>query len=108
MNSGGILRKFGLGPYINDFKILPITIVYSFNDYTTWFSLQSTNTPLVRTKFTKTPSSSMKDIEIDHLQSKSDTWRHEAHKNPTNKHRRNFRYVRNEIWTHYQRKKTQF
>ena len=39
--------------------------------------------PLVKTKFTRQPALSVKDIKINNLQHKRDHWRHEAHKNST-------------------------
>ena len=50
----------------------------------------------------------MKDIKINNLQRERDHWRHEAHKNPTDKNRGTYREFRNKIKKAIKAKKTQF
>ena len=72
------MKHFDLETYINDFKTLPFSAVYSFNE--TNDQLDTLNklilsaidkqVPLVKTTFTRPPAPWMKDIKIDKLQRK--------------------------------------
>ena len=85
------LKHFDLETYINDFKTLPFSTVYSFNETDDQLdtlnklilSVIDKHAPLVKTKFTRPPATWMKDIKINKLQRQRHHWRHEAHKNPT-------------------------
>ena len=65
--------------------------MYSFNETDDQFgtlnklilSVIDKHAPLVKTKFTKSPASWMKDIKINKLQRERDHWRRKAHKSPT-------------------------
>ena len=101
----GNLKTFGLESYINGFKTLAVTTVYSF--YDTDDQLDTLNksiltainkhAPLFRVKLTRPPASCMKDIKVNHLQRKRGHSRHEVHKNSKNENWRIFRDVRNEV-----------
>ena len=99
------LKHFDLETYINDFKTLPFSTVYSFDETDDQLdtlnklilSVIDKHAPLVKTKFTRPPAPWMKDIKINTLQRERDHWRHEAHKNPTDKNWGTYRESRNKI-----------
>ena len=99
------LKHFDLETYINDFKTLPFSTVYSFNETDDQLdtlnklilSVIDKHAPLVKTKFTRPPAPWMKDIKINKLQRKRDHWRHKAHKNPTDENWGTYRESRNKI-----------
>ena len=74
------LKQFDLETYINDFKTLPFSTVYSFNKtddqldtlskLIDWLIdwLIDKHAPLVKTKLTRPPAPWMKDIKINRLQ----------------------------------------
>ena len=106
------MKNFELETYINDFKTLPFSTVYSFNETDDQLdtlnklilSVIDKHAPLVRTKFTRPPALWMKDIKINKLQRKRDHWRHKAHKNPTDENWETYRESRNKIKKSDQRK----
>ena len=106
------MKNFELETYINDFKTLPFSTVYSFNETDDQLdtlnklilSVIDKHAPLVKTKFTRPPAPWMKDIKINKLQRKRDHWRHEAHKNPTDENWETYRESRNKIKKSDQRK----
>ena len=110
------LKLFDLETYINDFQTLPFVTVYSFNETDDQLdtlnklilSVIDKHAPLVKTKSTIPPAPWMKDIKINKLQRDRDHWRHEAHKNPTDKNWGTYREYRNKIKKPIREKKTQF
>ena len=110
------LKHFDLETYIKDFKTLPFSTVYSFNEthdqldtlHKLIFPVIDKHSPLVKTTFTRPLAPWMKDIKINKFQRERDHWRDEAHKNPTDENWGTFRESRNKIKKAIKEKKTQF
>ena len=110
------MKHVELETYINYFKTLPLSTVYSFNETDDQLdtlnklilSVIEKHAPLVKTKFARPPAPWMKDIKINKLQRKRDHWRHEGYKNPTDENWDNYRESRNKIKKAIKEKKTQF
>ena len=110
------LKNFELEKYVQDFRALPISLVYSFDDPNDQLDtlnkliLNAINehAPLTKTKFTRPPAPWMKDFEINKLQRERDHWRHEAHSKQTPQSWEKFRAIRNKIKKVINEKKTSF
>ena len=94
---------FNIEKYIQAFKALPISLVYSFEDPNDQLDtlnkliLNAINKhlPLMKTKFTRPPAPWMKDFEINKLQREKDHWRHETDSKQTPQSWEKFRAIRN-------------
>ena len=110
------LKNFELEKYVQDFKVLPISLVYFFDDPSDQLDtlnkliLNAINehAPLTKTKFTRPPTPWMKDFEINKLQRERDHWRYEAHSKQTPQSWEKFRAIRNKIKKVINKKKTNF
>ena len=85
------LKNSQLEKYFRDIKLLPISLIYSFDDPNDQLHtlnkliLNAINehTPLMKTKFTRPPAPLMQDFETNKLQKERDHWRHETHSKQT-------------------------
>ena len=110
------LKDFDLETYVNDFKTLPFSTVYSFNEthdqldtlHKLIFPVIDKHSPLVKTTFTRPLAPWMKDIKTNKFQRERDPWRDEVHKNPTDENWGTFRESRNKIKKAIKEKKTRF
>ena len=110
------LKNFELEKYVHDFKVLPISLVYFFDDPNNQLgtlnklTLNTINehAPLMKTKFTRRPAPWMKDFEINKLKRERDLWRHEAHSKQTTQSWVKFRAIRNKIKKFINENKTSF
>ena len=110
------LKNFELEKYVHDFKVLPISLVYFFDDPNNQLgtlnklTLNTINehAPLMKTKFTSRPAPWMKDFEIYKLKRERDLWRHEAHSKQTTQSWVKFRAIRNKIKKFINEKKASF
>ena len=81
------LKNFELKKYVQDFKTLPISLVYSFDNPNDQLDTLdklilneiNENAPLTKTKFMRPTAPWIKDFEIKKLEKEKDHWRHEAH-----------------------------
>ena len=95
--------------------VLPFATVYSFNDTDDQLdilnklilSIIDKHAPFVKTIFSRPAAPWIKDIKINKLQHEQDHWRHEMHKNPTDKKCATYRETRNKIKKAIKEMKTQ-
>ena len=110
------LKNFKLEKYAQDFKALPVSLVYYFDDPNDQLdtlnklilNVINENAPLMKTKFTRPPTPWMKDFEINKLQRKRDQWRHETYSQQTPQSSEKIRTIRNMIKKVINEKKTSF
>ena len=99
------MKHFNIKDYIDDFKTLPSTLVYSFENLNEQLDtlksliLECINqqATFVKNKFTNPPVSWMKEFDIADLQKKRDNYRFLAHHSPTEENRAKFRDIRNKL-----------
>ena len=99
------MKKFYLQKYIDDFKQLPFSIVYSFDNPDDLldslnkiiFECIERHASLKRTKFTRPPVSWMKDVDIVALQNQRNKLKYEALSKRTRSARVAYRKGRNKI-----------
>ena len=69
------LKNFELEKYVQDFNVLPTSLIYSFDDSNDQLdtlnklilNVINEHAPLIKTKFTRPPAPWMKDFEINKL-----------------------------------------
>ena len=85
------MKHFNIKDYMDDFKALPLVLVYSFEDPNEQLDTLNNlilecierHALLVKTKFTHPPASWMKQLDIADLLKKRDNYRFLAHHSPT-------------------------
>ena len=90
---------------MDDFKTLPLALVYSFEDPNEQLDTLNNlileyidrHAPLVKTKFMHTPAPWMKQLDIADLQKKRDNYRFLAHHSPTEENWVKFRDIQNRL-----------
>ena len=110
------LKNFELKKYVQDFKTLPKSLVYSFDnpndqlDTLDKLILNEINehAPLTRTKFMRPTAPWIKDFEIKKLEKEKDHWRHEAHSKQALQSWEQFREIWDKIKKVINKKKTSF
>ena len=108
------MKHFNIKDYVDDFKTLPLVLVYSFEypneqlDTLNNLILEciERHEPLVRTKFTHPPAPWMKQLDIADLQKKRDNYRYLAHHSPTQENWAKFRDIRNKLKSKIEETKT--
>ena len=110
------IRNFELEKYVHEFRALPISLVYSFDDPNDQLDtlnkliLNAINehAPLTKTKFTRLSAPWMTDFKINKLRRERDHWRHEAHSKQTSQSWEKFRAIKNNIKKVINEKKDKF
>ena len=101
---------------VQDFKALPISLIYSFDDPNDQLdtlnrlTLNAINkhAPSMKTKFTRLPGLWTKYFEINKLQRDRDHWRHEVHSKQKPQPWEKFRAISNKIKMVINEKKASF
>ena len=99
------LKNFELKKYVQNFKVLPISLINSFDDPNDQLDtlnkliLKRINehAPLMKSKFRGPTAPWMKDFEIIKLQKERGHWSHEAHSKHTPQSWEKFGAIRNKI-----------
>ena len=99
------MKHFNIKDYVDDFKTLPLALVYSFEDPNEQLDTLNNlilerierHAPLVKTIFTHPPTPWMKQLDIADLQKKRDNYRYLAHHSPTEENWTKFRDIRNKL-----------
>ena len=110
------LKNFELEKYVQDFKALLISLIYSFydpNDQLDTLSKLILNAinehaKSMKARFTRPPALWMKDCEINKLQKERNHWRHEAHSKEIPQSWEKVKAIRNKIKKVINEKKTSF
>ena len=111
------MKHFNIKDYIDDFKTLPLSLVYSFEDpdeqLDTLNNLILTrlerHAPLVKAKFTHSPAPWIKQLDIADLQkNEAGNYRFLAHHSPTEENWAKFRDIRNKLKSKIKVTKTAF
>ena len=99
------MKIFNAQEYYTDFSPLPFSTICSFDNSDDQLAvlnrpiLVSINQhgPLKRTKFTRPPAPSIKELDIIALQTKRNKYRFLAHNSPNKENRTNFRNTGNKL-----------
>ena len=110
------MKHFIIKDYVDDFKTLPLPLVYSFEDPNEQLDTLNNlilerverHAPLVKTKFTHPPTPWMKQLDIADLQKKRGNYRYLAHHSPTEENWTKFRDIRNKLKSKIKETKTAF
>ena len=111
------MKNFENQKYVKDFKVLLVSLVYSFDDPNdqldtlkkqTYLNGINEHAPLMKAKRMGPPPPWMKDFEINTLQRERDHWSHEAHSKQTPQSWEKLRAIRNKIKKVINKKKTSF
>ena len=110
------MKHFNIKDYVDDFKTLPLALVYSFEDPNEQLDTLNNlilerierHAPLVKTIFTHPPAPWMKQLDIADLQKKRDNCRYLAHYSSTEENWVKFRDIRNKLKSKMKEIKTAF